>query len=166
VVNVARICPSGVDPCGQAEVETGCQIRHAPIARPGTSWSSVLKGQDPLHILGAGEQVRHYTYGGDLAAGTVTAMEHPSALNEDVNLSCPQGTTVAELAELIWRKVHGPHARLRIVHDPPFEHDVQRRIPATGKARRLLGFEAATALPEMLDEVIPWVAQAIEAGTI
>ena len=29
----------------------------------------VLKGQDPLHILGSGDQVRHYTYGGDLAAG-------------------------------------------------------------------------------------------------
>ena len=37
----------------------------------------VLKGQDPLHILGDGSQVRHYTYGGDLARGIVTAMEHP-----------------------------------------------------------------------------------------
>ena len=27
----------------------------------------VLKGQEPLHILGDGNQVRHYTYGGDLA---------------------------------------------------------------------------------------------------
>ena len=32
----------------------------------------VLKGQDPLHILGDGEQIRHYTYGGDLARGIVT----------------------------------------------------------------------------------------------
>ena len=31
----------------------------------------VLKGQDPLHILGDGEQVRCYTYGGDLARGIV-----------------------------------------------------------------------------------------------
>src|SRR6266849_8512493 len=29
----------------------------------------VLKGQDPLRILGQGNQVRHYTYGGDLARG-------------------------------------------------------------------------------------------------
>ena len=47
----------------------------------------VLKGQDPLHILGDGSQIRHYTYGGDLARGIVTAMEHPAALNEDFNLS-------------------------------------------------------------------------------
>ena len=47
----------------------------------------VLKGQDPLHLLGDGTQVRHYTYGGDLARGIVTAMEHPAALNDDFNLS-------------------------------------------------------------------------------
>ena len=39
----------------------------------------VLKGQDPLHILGDGSQVRHYTYGGDLARGIVVAMEHPAS---------------------------------------------------------------------------------------
>ena len=37
----------------------------------------VLKGQDPLHILGEGNQVRHYTYGGDLAHGIRLAMESP-----------------------------------------------------------------------------------------
>src|SRR4029079_1878698 len=26
----------------------------------------IVKGQDPLHILGSGDQVRCYTYGGDL----------------------------------------------------------------------------------------------------
>jgi UDP-glucose 4-epimerase len=126
----------------------------------------ILKGQDPLHLLGSGEQVRHYTYGGDLARGIVIAMEHPAARNEDFNLSTAQGTTVGELAALIWRKIKGAGAPLRIVHDPPFPHDVQRRIPATGKARRMLGFEATTTLPDMLDEVIPWVAKAIESGAI
>jgi nucleoside-diphosphate-sugar epimerase len=126
----------------------------------------VLKGQDPLHILGSGEQVRHYTYGGDLAQGIVAAMEHPDAAGEDFNLSTAQGTTVAELAELIWRKVKGRGVPLRVVHDDPFEYDVQRRVPATEKAKRVLGFEATTSLDEMLDEVIPWIAEAIKAGTI
>jgi nucleoside-diphosphate-sugar epimerase len=125
----------------------------------------VLKGQDPLHLLGSGEQVRHYTYGGDLARGIVTAMEHPAAHCEDFNLSTAERTTVHELAELIWRKVKGP-VPLRIVHDEPFPHDVQRRVPATGKARRLLGFEATTTLDQMLDEVIPWAAAAVAAGLI
>jgi UDP-glucose 4-epimerase len=126
----------------------------------------VLKGQDPLHILGSGDQVRHYTYGGDLAAGVVTAMEHPDARNEDFNLSTAEGVTVRRLAEVIWRKIKGTGVPLRLVHDDPFEYDVQRRVPATGKAKRVLGFEATTTLDEMLDEVIPWIDAAIKAGTI
>ncbi len=125
-----------------------------------------LKGQDPLHILGDGTQVRHYTYGGDLARGIVMAMESPDARNEDFNLSTPVSTTVIELAELIWRKVKGPEQPIRYVSDPPFEHDVSRRVPATEKALRVLGFEASTSLDEMLDEVIPWIARAIQEGTI
>ncbi len=126
----------------------------------------VLKGQDPLHILGDGSQVRHYTYGGDLARGIVTAMEHPDALNEDFNLSTATSTTVLELAEAVWRKIKGPDVPFRYVSDEPFEHDVQCRVPATDKARRVLGFEATTTLDAILDEVIPWIASAVETGSI
>jgi UDP-glucose 4-epimerase len=126
----------------------------------------VLKGQDPLHILGDGAQVRHFTYGGDLAKGIVTAMESPAALNDDFNLSTAESTTVLALAELIWHRINGEDVPFRYVSDPAFEHDVQRRIPSIDKARRLLGFEATTRLDQMLDEVIPWVEQAINAGAM
>jgi nucleoside-diphosphate-sugar epimerase len=126
----------------------------------------VLKGQDPLRILGDGHQVRHYTYGGDLAQGIVRAMEHPLALNQDFNLSTAQSTTVLELAEKIWVRVHGPDVPFRYVTDPPYPHDVQRRVPSVDKAREILGFEATTGLDAMLDEVVPWVAQALSAGSI
>jgi len=126
----------------------------------------VLKGQDPLHILGDGTQVRHYTYGGDLARGIVTAMEHPDARNEDFNLSTDESTSVLELAELIWRKVRGDAAPFRVVSDEPFEHDVQRRVPSTEKARRVLGFASPTTLDAMLDEVIPWIEEAMADGRI
>jgi nucleoside-diphosphate-sugar epimerase len=125
----------------------------------------VLRGQDPLHILGAGTQVRHYTYGGDLARGIRLAMESPAAVNQDFNLSTEQSTTVLELAETIWRRVHGDRP-LRYVSDPPFEHDVQMRIPDVRKAREGLGFEASTTLDEMLDEVIPWIRDELAAGRI
>ena len=126
----------------------------------------VLKGQDPLHILGSGEQVRHYTYGGDLAAGIVTAMEHPDARNEDFNLSTAESTTVLELAGAIWGKIKGDGVPLRIANDDPFTYDVQRRVPAVEKAKRLLGFEATTSLDQILDEAIPWIRNAVESGAI
>jgi len=126
----------------------------------------VLKGQDPLHILGSGDQVRHYTYGGDLAAGIVTAMEHPDARNEDFNLATAESTAVLQLAEVIWRKIKGGGVPLRIVNDDPFTYDVQKRVPDVEKAKRILGYEATTSLDQMLDEVIPWITSAVEAGTL
>lgn len=126
----------------------------------------VLKGQDPLHILGSGEQVRHYTYGGDLALGIRLCIEHPAALNQDFNLSTPARTTVLELAQLIWRKVHGESKPFRYVSDPPYEYDVQERSPKTDKAAELLSFRAQTPLADVLDEVIPWIAEQIEVGQI
>jgi nucleoside-diphosphate-sugar epimerase len=126
----------------------------------------VLRGQDPLHILGDGNQVRHYTYGGDLARGIVAAMEHPAALNDDFNLSTSASTTVLELAEVIWKRIRGEQVPFRHVSDPPFQHDVQRRVPSVEKARRVLGFEATTSLDQMLDEVVPWIEQALATGAI
>ncbi len=126
----------------------------------------VLKGQDPLHILGSGDQVRHYTYGGDLAAGIVTAMEHPDARNEDFNLSTAESTSVLQLAGVIWRKIKGDGVPLRIVNDDPFTYDVQKRVPDVEKAKRILGYEATTSLDQMLDEVIPWITSAVDAGTL
>jgi nucleoside-diphosphate-sugar epimerase len=43
---------------------------------------------------------------------------------------------------------------------------VQRRVPSVEKAERVLGFSADTSLDEMLDEVIPWIEQAISAGAL
>ena len=126
----------------------------------------VLKGQDPLHILGDGSQVRHYTYGGDLAHGIRLAMESPKAVNDDFNLSTAASTTVLELAEAIWSKINGPDRPFRYVSDPPFEHDVQLRVPDVRKATDVLGFEATTSLDAMLDEVIPWIRDEVEAGRL
>jgi nucleoside-diphosphate-sugar epimerase len=126
----------------------------------------ILKGQDPLHILGAGDQVRHYTYGGDLARGIVDCVEREEARNEDFNISTAESTTVLELAEMIWRKIKGPDEPFRYVSDPGFEYDVAKRIPSVEKAKRVLGVEATTSLCEMLDEVIPWIDQAVQDGSI
>jgi len=125
----------------------------------------VVKGQDPLHVLGDGSQVRHYTYGGDLAAGIVECMSQEAAHNEDFNISTAQSTTVRELAEVIWRKINGDRP-LSLVSDPAFEYDVQKRVPDTTKAREVLGVECPTTLDQMLDEVIPWVTRAVADGRI
>lgn len=126
----------------------------------------ILKGQDPLHILGAGNQIRHYTYGGDLARGIRLCIENDKAVNEDFNLSTPVSTTVLEVAEQIWNKIHTDGRPFRYVSDKPYPYDVQKRVPSVEKAERLLGFHADTPLDRILDELIPWIAEQISVGGI
>jgi nucleoside-diphosphate-sugar epimerase len=52
------------------------------------------------------------------------------------------------------------------VSDPPFAHDVKRRVPSTEKAKRVLGFEATTSLTSILQDVVPWIEKAVADGTI
>jgi nucleoside-diphosphate-sugar epimerase len=125
----------------------------------------ILKGQDPLHILGDGSQVRHYTYGGDLATGIRMCIEREKALNEDFNLSTSESTTVRELAAKMWTMIRGD-APFAFVSDPPFEYDVRRRIPDTTKATGMLGFQARTSLETSLSEIIPWIQEEIALGRI
>jgi UDP-glucose 4-epimerase len=125
----------------------------------------IVKGQDPLHILGAGQQIRHYTYGGDLARGIVECMAQDAAYNNDFNISTPVGTSVQELAAVIWKKIKGD-APLTLVSDDAYEYDVQKRVPSVEKAKELLGFECTTSLDVMLDEVIPWVTEAVADGRL
>jgi nucleoside-diphosphate-sugar epimerase len=126
----------------------------------------ILKGQNPLHILGDGSQVRHYTYGGDLAKGIVTCMENEKALNEDFNVSTSESTTVLELAKVIWHKIKGPDVPFQYVSDEAYEYDVQKRVPSVEKTKRVLEFECTTTLDTMLDEVIPWIENALAEGKI
>jgi len=125
----------------------------------------IYKKQYPLHILGDGNQIRYYTYGGDLAEGIYKALIDPKAINEDFNLSIDKGHTVVELAKIIWNKIE-PNKMFKYVCDTPFVYDVQKRIPSTFKARKILGFEAKTSLEEALEEIIPWCKEMIEKGMI
>jgi nucleoside-diphosphate-sugar epimerase len=125
----------------------------------------VVKGQDPLRILGAGNQIRHYTYAGDLARGIRLCIEHPKAVNEDFNLSTPDSTSVLELAELIWKKIN-PGKPFRYTSDTPYKYDVQKRVPSIEKAKALLGFSADAKLDAILDEVIPWIVEQVKIGGI
>ncbi len=126
----------------------------------------VLKGQNPLHILGDGTQVRCYTHGRDLARGIAMCVDHPAAVNEDFNLSTTRQTTVLELAELVWRSANGPDLPFRVISDRPFEYDVQYRVPDVAKAKDRLGFVSEVTLEETVDEVVTWCRQEIEAGRL
>ena len=85
-------------------------------------------------------------------------MESTAAVNDDFNLSTAASTTVLELAEAIWDKVHGdgrdvplrvrPAVRARRPDARPRRPQGDARSSASRRRRRSR---------RMLDEVIPWI---------
>ena len=120
--------------------------------------NKILKGQNPLHILGSGRQIRCYTNGLDIARGIRMALESDKATNEDFNISTPTATSVLELAQLVW-KILNPDQEFAFVSDEAYEYDVQKRIPNTSKAKEVLGFEAEVSLETSVREVIEYMRQ-------
>ena len=118
--------------------------------------NKILKGQNPLHILGSGNQVRCYTNGKDIARGIRLAIESEQAINEDFNISTPIPTTVLQLAEVIWKKINGDEP-FSYVSEDPFMYDVQQRVPDVSKAERILGFTTEISLEDSVEEVVQWM---------
>jgi len=118
--------------------------------------NKVLKGQNPLHILGQGNQTRCYTNGKDLARAIRMIIKSKDAINNDFNISTSKETSVLELAELVWKNIN-PDMPFDYVCDDPFEYDVQKRIPDITKAKKILGFETKISLEESIKEVINYM---------
>lgn len=115
--------------------------------------NKVLKGQDPLHILGDGSQIRCYTHGKDIARGIRLAMESEKAVNNAYNISTSRETTVKELASVVWKTIKG-NTPLELVSDEAYKYDVQKRIPDVNKAKEHLGFVAEISLEDSVQEVV------------
>ena len=118
----------------------------------------IIRGEDPVHVVGRGDQVRPYTHAADAARGIRLAMESDRARNEVFNISSAEGTTVLALAERIWQRVHGDEA-FRYTTDAAPAYDVPIRIPDTRKAEAVLGWKATTTIDQMLDELLPWISE-------
>jgi len=155
----------------RAKLETECYSGNIKLAMSHVVpdlVQKILKGQYPLRILGEGNQIRHYTYAGDLANGIYECIVNPKALNDDFNVSTPVGHNVLELAKIIWDKINKDNTGKEFLYeiDEPFTYDVQKRIPDITKAREILNIECNTSLEEALDEIIPWIKNQIEIGGI
>lgn len=116
----------------------------------------IILGQDPVEILGTGEQIRCYTHGKDIAHGIRLALENDKALNETFNISTSISHSVLDLAKLVWDKIN-PNKPFNYKLVPGFDYDVQKRIPDVSKAYEMLGFKATITLEKAIDELVNYM---------
>tara|TARA_R110000787_G_scaffold104936_5_gene212330 strand:+ start:1631 stop:2647 length:1017 start_codon:yes stop_codon:yes gene_type:complete len=118
----------------------------------------ILSNQNPVEILGDGNQVRCFTNGVDFARGVRMALESDKAFNEDFNLSISKPLSILELAKMIWEKLREGED-FNYKSTPAFAHDVQLRVADVTKAKEILGFTAEISIEESINEVIEHVRE-------
>ena len=136
-----------------------------PDAEPGIAHAvpdlirKALSGQHPLEIFGSGEQTRTLTHVDDIADGVATALGHPTAANEDFNISASDERTIAEIARIVWEACGRDPSEFELRRLPSFEVDVQRRWPSVEKAERLLGWRAQVGLESGIADTVRWLRE-------
>ena len=124
----------------------------------------LVQRQNPMDILGDGEQVRCFTWIEEVASAIAKFSFDPITLGQAINLGNPEPVTMKELARRIFRKgqergIIDPGATLSFNFQSIYDDDVRRRIPDIGLAAQLLGWRPSVTLDEALDRCIDHVTQ-------
>ena len=132
---------------------------YGPRQRPDMGFSRFLDAvlhDEPVPVYGTGDQVRDFTYVGDVADATIRAGIVWTAPGTVMNVAGGESITVRGLVDLLGQLVGRP---LDVTHLPPQPGDVQRTGGATDRARALLHWAPRTSLAEGLGRQLTWTRQ-------
>ena len=121
--------------------------------------SAALKGE-PLQVCGTGNQTRCFSSVFDIVEGLAAISATSAAAGEVVNLGSDCEISIADLAkrvvELCDSKSEIVRASYDEVYGPNFD-DMQRRVPALDKAKRLINWNPKRTLDEIIVETRDWL---------
>ena len=109
-------------------------------------------GAAEVTLWGDGTPTRDFLYVGDAAAGCVAALRRYDG-EEPVNLATGHETSIAELAELVRRRIGFGGS---ITWDAARPNGQERRCLDSSRAQGALGWRPEVALEEGLDRTVRW----------
>lgn len=112
----------------------------------------------PMVVYDRGRQTRSFTFVDDAIRGTVLAAASPQAAGEIFNVGSMVETTIGDVIDLI-AKLTGSTSVVEVDTRQALGksyQDLDRRMPDSGKARQMLGWECVTSLEEGLTRTIDW----------
>ncbi len=125
-----------------------CSESHAVIAMIARAFVR----QDPFEVWGTGEQIRNWTYVGDIVEGTIRAAECVED-GSAINLGTTERIRVMDAAREIIKKT-GYEAVIKT--DPSKPTGPYNRVADNTLASKLLGWSPQVGFNEGLDRVIRW----------
>ncbi len=119
----------------------------------------IIEQQNPLRIIGDGEQVRCFTNIFDVAEVIAKYSLHEKAANQSFNVANHEPVTIKQLVELIVqigkeKRCLPDDYKLQYEHLPAFPDDVRRRIPDTSRMEKTFDWRAKTRVRDSLMQCI------------
>jgi UDP-glucose 4-epimerase len=111
----------------------------------------------PITVYGTGEQSRCFAHVRDAVEALVRLIEEPAAVGEVVNVGSSQELTINRLAELVRIAAGSTSEIVHVPYDEAYAigfEDMQRRVPATAKLKRITGFELSIPVETIIEDVI------------
>ena len=112
---------------------------------------------ESLTVHGDGTQTRCFIDVRRVADALVKLLNHPRAAGEIVNLGSASEISIGDLAHRIIKRTKSASRVAFVSHNAVYERgfdEIKRRLPDISKARALIGFDPATNLDGVLDELI------------
>lgn len=119
----------------------------------------IVEKQTTLPIIGDGEQIRCFTWIGDVARGIADFSFDARAENEIFNLGNPEPISMKALAGIIYEKAKenglvDAEGELKFESKMSFKDDVRIRIPDVSKAKDVLGWEPTLKADESVGRCV------------
>ena len=111
-----------------------------------------LRGE-PLTVFGDGRQTRCFSYVGDIVPALVCLAEEPAAYGRAFNLGGDREVSIMELAQRILELTGSQSDVTLVPYDQAYGEgyeDMRRRVPDNTLSRKVLGFNPATGLDEII----------------
>jgi UDP-glucose 4-epimerase len=135
---------------------------YGPRQDPGSAYSGVVSrflaaatAGEPVTIYGDGRQSRDFVYVGDVVDAIVRALGKPLAGASVLNVGTGRQTDLLEILDVLEQRIGRPLERKM---EPAREGEVRHSRADAGRARWVLGWEAATPLGAGLAHTLAWYA--------
>lgn len=119
----------------------------------------------PITVYGNGQQVRSFTWVGDVVDALIKLVETPAAVGEVFNVGHSEKITILELAQFIKELAQSGSPIEYVPYEKAYGkgfEDMMYRLPDITKIERLIGYRPTKTLKEILQLVIE--SQAFDLG--
>lgn len=115
---------------------------------------------EPLPIMGTGEETRDFTFVEDIVDGTLRLGVVPEAVGDAFNLASEKETKIIDIANLI-NEITGNDKGVKYVARRDWDKIIRRRA-SIEKANKVLGYQPGTDTTSGIKKVYDWIVENID----